>query len=314
MRRWRDRAFEAWLDRRLPIEDSPVTLHRRRVYILPTRLGWTFAAMIVALLIGSLNYETSLGFAATFFLVGVGVTGMIRTYRNLQDLHLRFAPAAPVFAGEPARFPISLEAVDATRWGLRVQAGSPLAPGPGDPRRNHIVIPTQHRGRLLLPRFTVETNWPLALFRVWSWVRPGIGTIVYPRAVDHGRQPAEQHVAGERGRPTRTDDEDFSGLREYHPGDPVRRIAWKAFARSGDLYTKTFEAERAGDWWFDWDSLAGLAPEQRLEQLTRWVIDAHERGDRWGLHLPGHTLAADSGAEHRACCLEALALHGLPVR
>ena len=48
--------------------------------------------------------------------------------------------------------------------------------------------------------------------------------------------------------------------------------------------------------------------EARLEQLARWVVDAEERGDRYGLELPGVHIAPDRGAEHRHRCLAALAL------
>jgi uncharacterized protein (DUF58 family) len=38
---------------------------------------------------------------------------------------------------------------------------------------------------------------------------------------------------------------EFYGIREYQPGDRVRRLAWKAFARYGDLAIVEFEEERA---------------------------------------------------------------------
>jgi Uncharacterized conserved protein (some members contain a von Willebrand factor type A (vWA) domain) len=38
---------------------------------------------------------------------------------------------------------------------------------------------------------------------------------------------------------------EFYGIREYRPGDRVRRLAWKAFARYGDLAIVEFEEERA---------------------------------------------------------------------
>lgn len=314
LRRWRERAFEAWLNRRIPADSSPVVLHRRRVYILPTRLGWIFAGTVTALLIGSLNYEASLGFAATFFLVGIGIAGMIRTYRNLQDLQLRFSAASPVFAGEPARFPISLETPDISRWAIRINGTSVPAALPGEPASTHVSIRTTRRGRLYLPRLSVDTLWPLGLFRVWSWLRPTSETIVYPRSVDHGRHPTMEGVVGQQGPASRTDEEDFAGLREYRAGDSPRRIAWKSFARSDELHTKTFEAQRADDRWFDWHALTDLAPEQRLEQMTCWVVNAHACGDRYGLTLPETAIEAASGPEHRARCLEALALHGLGDR
>src|SRR5438093_401056 len=40
---------------------------------------------------------------------------------------------------------------------------------------------------------------------------------------------------------------EFWGLREYVPGDEIRRINWKATARSGRLVTNEVEGERSGD-------------------------------------------------------------------
>ena len=50
--------------------------------------------------------------------------------------------------------------------------------------------------------------------------------------------------------------------------------------------------------------------EARLCQLARWVVDADGRGERYGLELPGTSIPADSGPEHRHRCLAALARFG----
>ncbi len=59
---------------------------------------------------------------------------------------------------------------------------------------------------------------------------------------------------------------------------------------------------------FDWDSLPALDTESRLSQLCRWVIDAHERGEAFGLRLPGSAIEPNIGTAHRERCLDALAL------
>ena len=70
------------------------------------------------------------------------------------------------------------------------------------------------------------------------------GVVVYPRTVslpDLGL-PAARPLGERRGRerllenPLRT-----AGLREYQPGDPIRRIDWKATARSGELQSRVYE-------------------------------------------------------------------------
>jgi uncharacterized protein (DUF58 family) len=40
---------------------------------------------------------------------------------------------------------------------------------------------------------------------------------------------------------------DFWGVRDYLPGDEVRRINWKAFARLDRLFSNEYEGERSGD-------------------------------------------------------------------
>jgi len=86
-----------------------IVLGHRRVYILPTRLGWMFGATLGILLVGSINYALQLGFALTFLLAGMGLAGMVHTTRNLARLAVSAGRAEPVFAGEAAQFRLYLE-------------------------------------------------------------------------------------------------------------------------------------------------------------------------------------------------------------
>ena len=312
--RWRDRVARSWLARRVPPEPARIHLHRRRLFILPTGLGYTFALTLALLLLGSLNYGTSLGFAITFLLAGAGALAMVHTYRNLEGVELVFAAPAPVFAGQTLRLPVRLRAAAPARWSVRLEGGdvapSTCAPGPGDPTEREYGFHTHRRGRFRAPRLRVSTTWPFGLFRVWSWVWPSVDGLIYPRPVDHGIPLPETPMGRGRESPRAGSDEDFAGLRPYRPGDPPRRIAWRVFARSGELAVKAFESSPAGDHWFDWKSLAALGPEERLEQLCDWVLRADRQGLRYGLALPDRRVEPGTGAAHRARCLEALALLG----
>ena len=55
-----------WIYGFTPPERGVVVLVHRRVYIVPARLGLMFAATLLLLLVGSINYAISLGFALTF--------------------------------------------------------------------------------------------------------------------------------------------------------------------------------------------------------------------------------------------------------
>ncbi|MEX1080748.1 MAG: DUF58 domain-containing protein [Halofilum sp. (in: g-proteobacteria)] len=302
---------DQWFQRRTASTGPRVALNRRRLFILPTGLGCTFAATLGLLLFGSLNYGASLGFALTFLLTGCGVIGMLESYRNLEGLAFTFAPPPAVFAGEVAQFPVEIEAPARERWAVelgREGTGQTIRRvAPGVPTIVQLARETRHRGHVPLPRLTVASRWPLLLFCVWSRLEPAVSALVYPAPIDHGyarpwADGAEIDATGTGG------EEDFAGLREYRPGDSPRRIAWKALARTDELRVKAFEAATADDTWLDWASLEGLAHEARLEQLCAWVLAAERTGRAYGLILPDARIAPASGPEHRRRCLEALAL------
>jgi len=311
LRTLRRRLLAAWLDRRVPEEAPTVVLHRRRIYILPTRQGGLFAATLLALLLGSINYDTSLGLAATFLLAGIGLVGMHQAHANLKGLELRCGHAGDVFAGETLAFPVTLIAPGRTRYAVAVAGGDPLTVEPAHPAEAACRVVVGKRGRHAPGRFAVETYWPLGMFRVWSWIHPAVTGIAYPRPRDHGSTPPDAGSTDDAGAQRRSgDEEEFAGLRDYRGGDPVRRVAWRTYARTGELHVKVFDAEDGGHCWLDWDQLAGLGPEQRLEQLARWVVDTERSGRPYGLLVPGVRIAPDVGPQHYRECLRALALHG----
>jgi uncharacterized protein (DUF58 family) len=102
-------------------------------------------------------------------------------------------------------------------------------------------------------------------------------------------------------------EEDFAGLKDYHPGDPPRHIAWKALAHSGELLVKEFAGAAEVTPWFDLERTPGQDLEARLEVLTRWILDASGRGQAFGLRLPGTEIAPEPGHAHRQRCLAVLA-------
>ena len=52
------------------------------------------------MLAGSINYNLGLGYVLTFLLGGLGVVGMLHTWRNLAGLVLTPGRTNPAFAGE----------------------------------------------------------------------------------------------------------------------------------------------------------------------------------------------------------------------
>lgn len=308
-----DARVQAWLMRRQGMDGDPLRLERRRIYILPTRLGLAYAAMVFAMVLGGMNYNNNLGLGLAFLLVSLGLVVMHHCHGTLSGLGLQLLATESAFAGEPVRFRLLLENVAAAprpRIELSLDAEVQLVvdvPAAGSAQAG-LQVHAGRRGRIPLHRFVVATRHPLGLFRAWAVVHPHYAAIAWPRPAARGLPPAgvETDTGGAQDRAS--GDADFAGLRPYQAGDSPRRIAWKAYARGQGLHTKQYAGTEVVSHVFDWDSLPGLDTEARLARLCRWVLDAHEHGEAFGLRLPGSAIEANIGTAHRQRCLTALAL------
>ncbi|MFZ2653057.1 MAG: DUF58 domain-containing protein, partial [Burkholderiaceae bacterium] len=184
---WVRLRFRAWSQSRQPPSDTQV-LTQRNVYILPTRAGFMFAATLLVLLVASLNYQLNLGYVLTFLLAGSGVVSLHITHGTLRGLTLHLRPVAPVFAGDAALLDCVLTSHDRARFGIGLKVLSAPArsvswtnvPAGGQASTTVSFVPGQ-RGAHPLPALTIETRFPLGLFRAWTFWRPASRLLVYPR-------------------------------------------------------------------------------------------------------------------------------------
>lgn len=296
---------------------SHATAGYRSIYILPTRYGLWFAAMLLVTLIAGINYANGLAYGLTFLLAGLALVAMLHTHRNLQGLSLRAGGCAPVFAGETATFtvvlhnPAAFPRLGIELWQTGGRAALILDVPAHAPARAVLSIPAPRRGRLAPPLVFLVTRFPLSLWRAWTR-RVGLGQtcLVYPAPAPLVELPLSWGLTGDGAAGTGMGaGDDFKGLREYRRGDALMHIAWKALAAGRGYLTKQFASGTPAVVWLDWAALAGVDPEQRLRILCRGVLEAERNARPYGLRLPGAELGPDNGSSHAARCLEALALY-----
>ncbi|PJA23833.1 MAG: DUF58 domain-containing protein [Alphaproteobacteria bacterium CG_4_10_14_0_2_um_filter_63_37] len=302
-------------------EVGPITLVRRRVYILPTRTGLLLTGILFVMLIGSINYGSSLGYLLTFWLAAIGLVAMFHTYRNLVGLTLAAGGAPPVFAGQSPHATLRLTAasVGQRRLAIALERPSgtlelpPLDPGQATPVT--LSLSPLHRGAWRLGMLVLSTRYPLGLFRAWSNIDLDMELLVYPPPADPsplppGMEPGEGALQGSgsgRG------EEEFAGIRPYQAGDSLRRVHWKGVARGHGMQTKLFEGEAQGESGpvlLDWGQLHEHEDEARLSRLCRWILDCEALGRPFALKLPGIDLPVGQGEGHALSALAALARFG----
>ncbi|XVJ70073.1 MAG: DUF58 domain-containing protein [Rhizobacter sp.] len=318
----RDR-WQAWWGARHPRCDHLV-LTQRNVYILPTRAGFMFAITLITLLLASINYQLNLGYVLTFLLAGSAVVSMHITHGSLRGLNLHLKPIAPVFAGQNALLEVVLQNAGKARYGLGLKLQSApdttLAwvdvPALGQTSA-HLGWITDSRGQHATPNLTVETRFPLGLFRAWSVWRPAAQVLVYPKP-EHPSppMPPSQSVAVATGGARSSGGTELEGVRAYRRGDALKLVVWKkaaqAQASGGDLVIRDTASTASQELWLDWQHTGISGTEERLSRLAAWVLAAEATSNtstRYGLTTPGLHLPPDSGPGHRDACLRGLALH-----
>ncbi|MEO5573958.1 MAG: DUF58 domain-containing protein [Gammaproteobacteria bacterium] len=295
---------------------KPVVLLRPRIFILPTRQGMLFSVVLLTMLLGSLNYNNSMGFALTFLLAGIGFIAIAHTYFNLARTQISIGKLAPVFAGTDALFPVILKNPSAhARRALILQIRQQQPVFAHVTANNTVCVPlsqpTGRRGFLPMERLTVSTRFPLGLFCAWSHLSFDARCLVYPTPRGNSELPIS--TPGNSGQPSPGQgNDDFAGHRNYRAGDSLARVNWKAAARGQGLLIKEFTGVDGGNLWLDWQQFVGSDDETRLSQLCQRVLDADTAGHPFGLRLPGRQISPGAGDAHKHACLAALALFRLP--
>ncbi len=180
------------------------------------------------------------------------------------------------------------------RWRWQIERRLPrdvepgeLAPlGPGERQELKLAFTPRRRGRIELAGLTVGRPDPLGLVKGLSRVPLAAQLIALPRryrlpeiALPGKRkfQPGGVSLAASIG-----DSEEFLALRDYRPGDPLQRVHWKSYARTGKPVVKDYQDEffERHALVLDTGSLAGedAAFEDAVALAASFVytIDTHE--------------------------------------
>jgi uncharacterized protein (DUF58 family) len=314
-RLWRSVRFQRWLNRRLPPANT-VVLNQGNIFILPTRQGVYFLLLVFFMVMAAINYQNSLIFGLAFLLLSLFMVSILHTFGNLSGLNVQAGAARPVFAGEDAGFSVRLSRQGKRRheaivlgWDTDRLLGADLLDSEIEVVR--LYVQSQQRGKLNPGRLLIQTHYPVGLFRAWSWIDLAMSAVIYPRPLTAGEMPAAMGSNPDGDLLQRNGVDDFYGMRDYQPGDSLKHLSWKSYARTDQLLIKEFATSVDQRVWIDWDYFPNLDRENRLSRLCYWVVQLGKTNDEYGLRLPGVEIAPDKGAPHQERLLRELALFEL---
>lgn len=322
---WQDRVYR-WMRGRIK-PASQVKLNQKIIYILPSGNGLVFITAIALVFIAAINYAVSLAFGLAFLMVSLFVLAIFHTWNNLNRLSLSGLPTPAVFCGEQIPFNVMVSR-DPGRSHETLELQFHERPGHGQQSSAHshssfinlidvdrdqvkVFSLARRRGYYPAPLLRISTTFPLGLARAWSVVDLNMHCLVYPKPIPF---QMEEFTSGSGGSDdstiSRKGNEDFHGIREYVPGDPLKQVAWKSLAKGQGMQVKEFVDYVDSRIWLDWDMFYGFSTEERLSRLCYCVLQLAKCSAPYGLKLPGIEIAPGSSIEHRDRLLRALALYG----
>ncbi len=264
---------------------------------------------IVLLLVG-INYQLSLAFVVAFLLAGLMQAALLVSYRNLRGLIVRAGRSPRCKLGEALEFSVALASPERTREGLalrtqtdggkKVTAKSvPVTVREDSTAVVPLVFTPTRRGLIPVRRIVVESRAPYGLIRAWSYVHFEWLGVVEPQP--ETPPPPLPLMAGDKdGSASRNLHiaHDPDSLRDYAPGDSLKRVAWKQVAKSGDWYTRTGDTGHRQEIELSWQAVTLTDTEARLSRMAAWLLRANNENCAYELTLPnGHLPLADGSQQ-----------------
>ncbi len=232
--------------------------------------GWVFVALAVSVAVAAGVKGSNLLFAVFSVLFGLFAVSGVLTVLVARKVEIsRILPEA-VYAGE--MFTVGLRLRNAKRlvpaFCLRFEdrlstdgRPAPLQPTPlwlpsarpGERVRGSIFATAHQRGWAKLGPMTVVSEFTPGLFTYRAVLPAEDRLLVFPRPGVLNRRVVNPRLARIDycdAVPTATlhGDEEFASLREYRPGDNLRRVHWKMSARlQGKLLVREFEDAQVRD-------------------------------------------------------------------
>lgn len=290
-----------WLDARQP-SSALVRLQQKFMFVFPTRFGFGLCVLVLLLYILGTNYQNNLILLLAYMLLVLVISTIVLAFLNLHHCELSARPLDDVFAGQNAGILLTLERSNGPPLALDAgwQQQAQLTPVSG----NTVILelPAAQRGYFAIPRLKLQSVYPFGLVRCWCYVRLDCRYWVFPA-------PIPAPFEGAQADPDPQHAEEWSGQRQYQPGDPWRQLDWKRFSRQQQLLVHQFSATTlpGTELWLSADPRLRTL-EAQLSDLTDRALRAEQAQQPFGLRRTPTDIAVGSGPAHLRQVLQALAL------
>ena len=302
-----------WLKRRMPTLEE-VELHRRNIFILPSKFGALFALLNVLLFVMGINYQNNLVIILSSFCFSLFVTTMLLCYQNMAGMLIKPVLRQEYVATQLLSIECQIRA-DKVKHGICFNyKAHPLQFIPMLEQQSSIALTVKEkpRGVHRLPRLVVASEYPLGLFRAWANLEFEQDVVIFPNPIASTQQlSAVEQGDGAYSSKRTVSGDSFSGLEPYREGESLRRVAWKQLAQGRGFLSKQFEQTLGEPQWLNLDEIEGNNIEMRLSHMAHLVNYYSSVNQPFGVKLGNKKLPVGQGNSHRKNALTLLATFGV---
>ncbi len=288
----------------------------KKVYIIPSKLGFKFVSINFLLLLISLSYANNMALIITFAMFTFLIIQMLDTHKTIQILDLEKATVGSDFEDNALDIRlffkdetftrvlqdinITIELQNHNKNSIRIRLKDQEKLGK---KSACFTLPNLNRGEYKITSFIFHTNPKIKFFYVWKFERVNSRFFVYPKKLkdensikDHYNDKILNHGT------------DFDRHLQYSKGMPSKRIDWKILARKDQVLLRNFTETQRDSVEVNFEDFHGTK-EERIQKITYTLDLLNNHQVKWTLVLPLMTIPAQAGADHFKKCLEALSVY-----
>ena len=142
------------------------------------------------------------------------------------------------------------------------------------------------RGHFNVSKISLETSFPLNLFKAFCYFKTNLEIVVYPSLINSLKSGTNTYASN-------INEEIHFELRNYIRGDKLNRIAWKK-SREDDLKTKIEINDDGSAVVFNLDQSNLENIEYELSLIASSIKNCHDNGISYGLNTALHRIQAQS--------------------
>lgn len=286
------------------------TRERKKVYIIPSKNGMRFVAINFFLFLISISYSNNLALLITFFMVTFFILQMFTIHRIINMIDLDQIVLGNEFINFEHYARVTTKGHNSKELCPYIQC-SLMSEDQDDiegvfhrqitPEQMIFKMNFNKRGRYQFKRIKFYTYGPTGLFYVWRYFSLNHTVYIYPQKITVDKK---NHVL-DQGERTNSGEAEFEYYTRYLTGMNSKRIDWKVYARTDQLYSKKFSDNEATVLDINFNHFHA-DKEMRLSYMSYLIDRYYHESIPYKVTLPNKILSANTGHRHYEESLEAI--------